>query len=128
MDITALSASLSLSNASFGAQVGTALLSKVLDTVEENGDALMQMMAAAATGLGQTIDIMACGGTSKSQRLADREADLRQRKEGGHKDVTAFFFFAAFLWRSALFLCALHLSPGKVLVDPLSPGLPGLHG
>ena len=59
MDITALSASLSLSNASFGAQVGTALLSKVLDTVEENGDVLMQMMAAAATGLGQTIDIMA---------------------------------------------------------------------
>lgn len=33
------------------------LLSKVLDTAQESGDALAQMMEAAATGLGEHIDM-----------------------------------------------------------------------
>lgn len=33
------------------------LLSKVLDTAQESGDALAKMMEAAATGLGEHIDM-----------------------------------------------------------------------
>ncbi len=35
------------------------MLSKALDTVEQNGDALTKMMEAAVTGLGGQIDIRA---------------------------------------------------------------------
>lgn len=37
--------------------IDVALLAKVLDTVEESGDALAQMMEVVATGLGEHMDL-----------------------------------------------------------------------
>lgn len=56
MDIAALSMSMSASRLS--TNMGIALLSKVLDTAEETGEILDEMMAeAAAPGLGEILDI-----------------------------------------------------------------------
>ncbi|MCI8948610.1 MAG: putative motility protein [Lachnospiraceae bacterium] len=57
MDISSISFSMPSGNVTNAIDV--ALLSKVLDTVEESGDALTQMMEAVATGLGQHIDLRA---------------------------------------------------------------------
>lgn len=56
MDIAALSVSMSASRLS--TNMGIALLSKVLDTAEETGEILDEMMAKAVTpGLGEILDI-----------------------------------------------------------------------
>lgn len=57
MDISSLSVSLSTAN--LYSDMGVAIMSKVLDTVEESGDAIAQMMEAALSGIGQNIDIRA---------------------------------------------------------------------
>ena len=58
MDIPALSTYMSMGNLS--TNVDIAVMSKILDTAEATGEALTQMMAAAAVpGLGENIDIMA---------------------------------------------------------------------
>lgn len=58
MNISSLSVSMPLGSTGSTA-IDLALMSKVLDTAQESGDALVQMMEAAATGLGQNIDVMA---------------------------------------------------------------------
>ena len=56
MDIAALSVAMSASRLS--TNMGIALLSKVLDTAEETGEILDEMMAEAVTpGLGEILDI-----------------------------------------------------------------------
>lgn len=56
MDIGALS--VSMSAASFGMNVGVAMLEKVLDTAEVTGEMLTEMMESVPTaGLGEYIDI-----------------------------------------------------------------------
>lgn len=55
MEISSLSLSMPSGNVTTSLDV--AMLSKVLDTVEENGDMLAKMMEAVATGLGGNIDM-----------------------------------------------------------------------
>lgn len=55
MDISSISLSMPSGNVTNAIDV--ALLAKVLDTVEESGDALAQMMEAVATGLGEHMDL-----------------------------------------------------------------------
>ncbi len=58
MDISALSTYMSMSNLSMN--VNIAVMSKILDTAEASGEALLQMTDAALTpGLGELIDIRA---------------------------------------------------------------------
>ena len=57
MDIAAMSAT--ISRGTLGVNISMALMEKVLDTAEQTGEALTQMMEKAATpGLGDYIDIM----------------------------------------------------------------------
>ncbi|MCI9217502.1 YjfB family protein [Lachnospiraceae bacterium 42-17] len=56
MDIPALSTYMSMNNLSLNMDI--AVMSKVLDTAEATGQALVQM-ADAIEGLGENIDIMA---------------------------------------------------------------------
>lgn len=56
MDIPALSTYMSMSNLSMNVDI--AVMSKVLDTAEATGEALVHM-ADAIEGLGEIIDIMA---------------------------------------------------------------------
>lgn len=53
--------SLSVAMPAFGINTGLeyAVLSKALDTAEETGEALTQMMEASVTGLGQLMDVRA---------------------------------------------------------------------
>lgn len=56
MDIAALSTT--ISRGTLGVNVSMALMEKVLETAEETGEALTQMMESAAIpGLGEYIDI-----------------------------------------------------------------------
>ena len=55
MDISSISLSMPSGNVTNAIDV--ALLAKVLDTVEESGDALAQMMEVVATGLGEHMDL-----------------------------------------------------------------------
>ena len=55
MDISSIYFSMPSGNVTNAIDV--ALLAKVLDTAEQSGDALAQMMEAVATGLGQHMDL-----------------------------------------------------------------------
>ena len=55
MDISFISFSMPSGHVTNAIDVG--LLAKVLDTAEQSGDALAQMMEAVATGLGQHMDL-----------------------------------------------------------------------
>ncbi len=57
MDIPALSMAMADYNVS--ANVSIAVMSKILDTAEATGEALNEMIAASAPGLGENIDILA---------------------------------------------------------------------
>lgn len=57
MDISALSITMPSSQINTG--LDYVVLSKALDTVEDTGDALAKMMAAAVTGLGGYMDVRA---------------------------------------------------------------------
>lgn len=57
MNFSAISVAMPGGNISTG--LDYVMLSKALDTVEENGDALTKMMEAAVTGLGGQLDIRA---------------------------------------------------------------------
>ena len=57
MDIAALATAMSASQIQTG--ISFALMSKTLEIAEIGGDELAKMMEAAATGGGQTIDVMA---------------------------------------------------------------------
>lgn len=57
MDISALSGMLAAQD--INAQIGTAILSKSLDTVEDLGDSMVKMMEQSVyPNLGQNIDIL----------------------------------------------------------------------
>ncbi len=57
MDIAALSTAMSMADVQ--SQVGVAMLSKSLDTVEDLGDGMVKMMEASVNpNLGQNIDII----------------------------------------------------------------------
>ena len=57
MGIAALATAMSASQIQTG--ISFALMSKTLEIAEIGGDELAKMMEAAATGVGQTIDVMA---------------------------------------------------------------------
>lgn len=57
MDIAALSMAMSASQVQTG--ISYALMAKTLEVAEISGDEFARMMEAAATGVGQNIDVMA---------------------------------------------------------------------
>ena len=56
MDITSISSTVYSGNINTGLEL--AMLSKVLDTAEESGEAIMEMLASV-TGVGMNIDVRA---------------------------------------------------------------------